>query len=160
MSKENRIDIGVHRQEGRGRKAFWIVLGILFVVGALWMIDGGRRDSSYFFTNSIASERTLNRALNVLDATAEQRATIEPALRGLQSDMVEMREEETRLRIEFFEALSSGTLRPEDVGRLQTAATGLSEVAIGRALEVTSEVWGVLTPEQRTELLNHWDPRS
>ena len=160
MTKENSIDNADHRQKGRGRKAFWVVLGVLFLVSLFWAIERPRRDSSRLFSGAIASERSLDRVLDALDADAEQRGILAPVVRRFQSELAQIRADEFALRIEFSEALGSGTLRGEDMANFQSTAIGLSETAIVSAFQVVVDSWEVLTPEQRTEVLRHWDPRS
>ncbi len=160
MKTENNVNTSEHREKGRGRRAFWIVLGLLFLVSVMWTIGGPRRDSDRFFSDPVANQRLLDRTLDVLDASAGQRAAIEPVIRRLQSEIAQMREEGVSLRNDFLDALDSEVLRPEDMERLQVAAVGLSETAVNSALEALTEAWGVLTPDQRTELLSHWNPRS
>ena len=158
MTETNSIVKAEHRQKGRGRKAFWIVLGILFLASLFWAIEAPRRESRRMFTDSIASDRNLDRILEVLDADAEQRGILAPVVRRFQSEMSQLRADTVVLRIEFSDALRSGTIPTEDMARFQSTAVGLSETAIANAFQVIADSWDVLTPEQRTEVLRHWDP--
>ncbi len=159
MTNENRIDKVEHRRKGRGRKAFWMVLGIVFLVSLFWAIDGPRREPGRLFSDSTPSDRRLDRVLDALDVDTQQRGILLPILRRFQSELAQIRAEEVALRIDFSDALESGTLRTEDISRLQSAAAGLSETAIASAFQLMVDSWEVLTPQQRAEVLRHWEPR-
>ena len=160
MTDQNSIDKAEHRQKGHGRKAFWVVLGILFFVSLFWAIEAPRRDSNRWLSDSIASDRSLDRVLDALDTDPAQRGILAPAVRRFQTELAQIRAEEDVLRNEFSDALDSGTLRNEDIERFQSTAVRLSETAITSAFQVIVDSWAVLTPEQRTEVLRHWNPRS
>ena len=139
MNNENSIDKAAHRQKRRGRKVFWMVSGVLFVLSLVWTVDGFRHDSDRSFLDFRAIEQRLDRVLEALNADQEQRAVLEPLVLRLQSEVAQMRVEEAALRNELSDVLDSGTFEPVAMARLQEMAVSLGETAITTAFQAMGE---------------------
>ena len=161
MNSPKNMNMEEHREVGRGRKAFWVVTGL--VVFALIVSAGCSRrgrDTRGFFTGQIANGEGIERLLDGLDVSPTQRVRLIPVAERFQSRILELRAEQGTLRTQLLAAFENREFESERVARLRNAAVELSDSAITDALEAAVDVWEVLTPEQRAEVLKHWDRRN
>jgi Spy/CpxP family protein refolding chaperone len=161
MNMENSIGHQENRERGRGRKAFWIIIGaalLIGVVSATWSPQ--HRQFRTPGAHSAALEWNVERVLDAIDATEEQRLGLQPVLERARTEVQQITLAERELRVVLMAALEANEFDPEEVSRLRTRAIRLSESAIDAVAESTVEIWSVLTPEQRADVLRHWKRRS
>ena len=157
MNTENSRGKQEHRERGRGRKAFWIVIGGALLFGAVLATWSPRHERfGAFRAHSAALEWNVEPLLDAIDATEEQRGGLQSVLERARSEARQITLAERELRAEVRAALGAGGLESAEVSRLRTSALRLSESAIDSVLEFTVEIWSALTPEQRAEVLRHW----
>ncbi len=161
MNSPRNMNMEEHRKVGRGRKAFWLVTGML-VVALIVSAGCSRRgrDTRGFSTSQIVNGEGIERWLDGLDVSSTQRVRLLPVAERFQSQILELWAEEGTLRTQLLAAFETEEFEPERVARLRNAAVKLSDSAITDALEAAVDVWEVLTPEQRAEVLKHWNRRN
>ena len=157
MSMRNDIGSQEHRERGRGRKAFWIVTAAALLIGLVFAMSSPRRDHfGAFQAHSAVVGWNVERALDAIDASDEQRVGLQPALERARLEAQQLTLAERELRAGLLAALETSELDPAEFSRLRANAIRISESAIATVFESTVEIWSVLTPEQRTEVLLHW----
>jgi Spy/CpxP family protein refolding chaperone len=155
-----------HRAQGRGRKAFWIlVLGVVLVVGSVHVFGHGRGKPQYdrhgFSTEASPEEFAdrVDRLLNHLDATDAQRARITALLEGLAPELVELAARRDALRDQIVAALAAEELTISSIETLQQEVREQSAQLAERTIEIMFEIASELTLEQRTEIIERWERR-
>jgi Spy/CpxP family protein refolding chaperone len=161
MSMENSIENQENRERGRGRKAFWIIIGAALLIGVVSVIwSPQHRQFSALGERSAALDWNVERVLDAIDATEEQRLGLQPVLERARTEVQQITLAERELRVVIMAALEANEFDPAEVSRLRTRAIRLSESAIDAVVESTVEIWSALTPEQRADVLRHWKRRS
>ena len=56
-------------------------------------------------------------------------------------------------------ALDSDEIDPAELARFRSSAVELSASAVDTFIDATREIWLELTPEQRDEVMRHWERR-
>ena len=161
MSIANNMGSEERRERGRGRKAFWIIMGAALLIGVVFAAWSPRH--GYFGAyraHSAVAEWNVESLLDAIDATEEQRSELRPALERARRQVQRIVVSERELRAGLLGALEAAELDSTDVSRFRTSAIQLSESVIDTVLESTVEIWSALTPDQRAEVLRHWRRRS
>jgi Spy/CpxP family protein refolding chaperone len=104
-------------------------------------------------------ERGASWTFKKLDTTDEQEEDIEEALEELVPVIVDLRDEHVELRNRFRDALERTKLDREEMGGLLEEGKTLMTRSLDVGLETFIEIWEVLAPEQREEVLEHWDKK-
>jgi Spy/CpxP family protein refolding chaperone len=149
-----RESIDRHRSQGRGRKAFWIlVLGVSLVaaVGSVRGFGHERGGSQHAYR--------VDRLLDHLDATDTQRARITALVDERAPELVELATRREALRGRIVEVLAAEELTVTNIETLQQEVREQSAQLAERTIEITFEIASELTPEQRTELIERWTRR-
>jgi Spy/CpxP family protein refolding chaperone len=158
---ENSIENQGNRERGRGRKSFWIITGAALLIGVVSLTwSPQHRQFSALGERSAALEWNVERVLDAIDATEEQRVGLQPVLERARTEVQQITLAEHELRVVIMAALEANEFDPEEVSKLRTRAIRLSESAIDAVVESTVEIWSALTLEQRADVLRHWKRRS
>ncbi len=161
MSMGNNIGNQEHRERGRCRKAFWIIIGAALLIGVVFATWSPRQSQfSAFRAHSADVDWNLERVLDAIDASEEQRVGLQSTLERVRTKTQQLTLVERELRTGLLAALEANELDSAEVSRLRTRAVRLSEAAIDTVLESTVEIWSALTPAQRADVLRHWKRRS
>lgn len=153
-----------HRQEGRGRKVFWILVLVGATVALLGFLRGPGREHlgsrhGHRQLSELSPERLqqqLDHTADRLDLTEQQVAELSRLLEGRLSALQALESDRHELVAEFAAALQSETLDPVRLQVLRGSALALAEQAVGQGVDLIGEAAQVLTPAQREELLRHW----
>jgi periplasmic protein CpxP/Spy len=100
-------------------------------------------------------ERRMERVLDSIDATDDQRARIKGTFARLHPEMKALHEEKARLHEAGKKALAADTIDAGEVERLRREVVKLADRGSTLVSRALVEVGGVLTVEQRKELLSH-----
>ena len=112
MSMRNDIGSQEHRERGRGRKAFWIVTAAALLIGLVFAMSSPRRDHfGAFQAHSAVVGWNVERALDAIDASDEQRVGLQPALERARLEAQQLTLAERELRAGLLAALETSGLR-------------------------------------------------
>jgi Spy/CpxP family protein refolding chaperone len=158
--------IGRHRAQGRGRKAFWVlVLGAALIAG-IGLVQGFGHERAgspqRHFATAASPEQITDRVdqmLDHLDVTDIQRARITALVDELAPELVELAAQRETLRDQIVAALTAEELTPIRTEDLQEQVSEQSAQLAERTLEIAFEIAAELTPDQRTELIERWERR-
>ena len=104
-------------------------------------------------------ERGIDRALDHLDATPDQRTRIKATLGRLLPEAKALYAEKTRLREAGRAALAADPIDENEVERLRREVLKLADKGSSLMSRAVVEVGGVLTPQQRKQALNMLEGR-
>jgi periplasmic protein CpxP/Spy len=102
-------------------------------------------------------ERRMDRVLDSIDATADQRARIKATFARLHPEMKALHEEKARLRDAGKKALAAEAIDAAEVERVRREVVKLADRGSSLVSRAVVEVGGILTPDQRKELLSHFE---
>jgi periplasmic protein CpxP/Spy len=91
--------------------------------------------------------------LGRIDATPEQREQVKAVVAGVLQDLAPLRDQHRQNRDAMLTALAQPTIDAATLDRLRRAELELADRASRRILAAVTDVSGVLTPEQRSRLL-------
>lgn len=147
-------------------RRFWLGAAIAGLVGAV--AAGCARGACSWHRNGhglhgvSSPEEALDRArlaskwvLRELDATEEQKRRIDAVVAESVDYLYPLVERHRRNHRELLEALARPEVDRAEVERLRKAEIELADAASNWLADAAIEALGVLTPEQRTELLAH-----
>lgn len=157
MSTGNNMGTEEHRERGRGRKAFWIIIGSAVLIGivvATWIPRHGHFGA--YKAQPAVAEWNVESLLDAVGVTEEQRGELQPALERARTEARQIVASKRELRAGVLAALEAPELDSTEVARLRASAIQLSGSAVDTVFESTVDVWSALTPEQRAEVLRHW----
>lgn len=97
-----------------------------------------------FFTDWILSR---------IDASSEQRDQVKTIVQDAVGDLIPLKEQHAANREALIEVLKQSTIDREQLGELQQSTLQLADAATTRIIEAIADSGEVLTPEQRTQLL-------
>jgi Spy/CpxP family protein refolding chaperone len=168
MSKESKTQ--KHRERGRGRRAFWILVAVGLTVTLVAAARGSRRDQrEYGHRTGAREELSLERIqelfaedgrwLDRLGIGEEQRPRIAAVLEGSVPRLQAIAVERDELRQELVRAFAGPTTDVERIEELRWEAAEIVVRALDEGFDVAVELAEVLTPEQRRELIQHWEKR-
>jgi periplasmic protein CpxP/Spy len=100
-------------------------------------------------------ERRMERVLDSIDATDDQRARIKGTFARLHPEMKALHEEKAKLHEAGKKALAADAIDAGEVERLRREVVKLADRGSTLVSRALIEVGGVLTAEQRKELLSH-----
>jgi periplasmic protein CpxP/Spy len=104
-------------------------------------------------------ERRIDRVLDGVDATDDQRTRIKGTLGRLHPEMKALHEEKHKLRAAAHKALAADNLDAAEVERLRRELLKLADRGTGLVSRALVEVGTTLTPDQRREVLEHIERR-
>jgi protein CpxP len=156
--------------QGGRRRRFLSGLAVGGVVGALlggaasaWSHaegPGGWHGRGWCRASAVdpAAEReritsTTDWVLGRVDATPEQREQVKAVVAAVQQDLAPLRDQHRQHRDAFLTALAQPSVDADALDRLRRAELDLADQASSRIVAGVSEVSAILTPEQRTRLL-------
>jgi Spy/CpxP family protein refolding chaperone len=93
-------------------------------------------------------------ALKKANATEEQKQQIKRIVQAAASELVPIRERHQEHRDAFLAALTQPNVDRETLEQLRKSELQLAEAASSRIVQALADVADVLTPEQRTQLVN------
>jgi uncharacterized membrane protein len=96
---------------------------------------------------------TSDWVLGRIDATAEQREQVQAVVAAVLQDLAPLREQHRQHRDAFLTALAQPSVDADALERLRRAELELADRASSRLIAGVTEVSAILTPEQRTRLL-------
>jgi Spy/CpxP family protein refolding chaperone len=147
-----RIDKQKHRQQGRGRKAFWVILtlGVVLILIAAARSPRRERGESHhgFARHGELSAEGIEEFL-AADGWWLEKAGIEEAQRQQIAALLE----ESLPRIEALAA------ERDLLFQGLTEVLELGNRAVGESFDLVLALAEVLTHEQRQELIQHWSGR-
>jgi periplasmic protein CpxP/Spy len=144
----------------RSRRWLFLVLPAVLLGGALGARayafgPGGRGGDLSPEQMQRFIERRMDRVLDSIDATDDQRARIKGTFARLQPEMKALHEEKARLREAGKKALSADPIDAAEVERVRRDVIKLADRGSSLVSRALVEVGGVLNLEQRKELLSH-----
>ena len=158
-----------HRQRGRGRKAFWILvtvgLAATLIAAARSHDRDGRPAHRAGHHDGAGVERIEQllagdgRWLEALGIDDEQRPQIAAVLRESAPRFEAIAAEGDELREELSRAFADPQTDEQRLEELRWQAAEIAVRAIDEGFDVAVELTSVLTPEQRQELARHWEER-
>jgi len=165
--EELKETIARHRAQGRGRKAFWaLALGAALIAGVGLVqgfgADRARPRHGRHFAAEASAEQLADRVdqmLDYLDASEIQRLRIAALVESFTPELVEIEAQRDALREQIVSALAAEDLTAARVDDLQKQVGEQSAQLAERAVEIAFEIAAELTPEQRAEIIEHWDRR-
>lgn len=104
-------------------------------------------------------DRMLKHLYVEIDATDEQKRTLEPIVKQAAKDLLPMREHLHAGRREGIALLSQDRIDPAALEALRAKQIGLADEASRRLTRALAEAADVLTPAQRKELAAHFARR-
>ena len=161
------------RRRGHRRRG-WILVGAALltglvgfglgrVTGARWHGWGpgfgmhGQLDNEAVMRRA---EAGLSRMVSAVDGTAEQKARIGEIARAAIKDLQPMREAFRGARDKLAAALKAQSVDRAAIETLRAEQLALAETASKRALQALADAAEVLTPAQRSTLVERWQRRS
>jgi Spy/CpxP family protein refolding chaperone len=133
-----------------------ILLGALLGAQAYAFGPGGRHGHLSPERMERMIDRRLDGMLDRIDATADQRTRIKGTVARLKPEIKGLHEEKAKLHEAGRKALEASTLDPGEIERVRREAIKLADRGSSVMTRALVEVAGVLTPEQRKELLEHF----
>jgi len=101
-------------------------------------------------------DKVTQRAFKKIDATAEQRAKIQPISDDLAAALYGFREENRAIGTRFIKAFEADKVDPAEFAKIREDAIALADRASKKLNEAIVNASGVLTPEQRRKLVERW----
>lgn len=150
---------------GFARARRWALIALpVLVVGAAAAANahafgpGGRHGFSPERMQAMVEKR-VDRMLERVDATDDQKVRIKNALARTKPELTALAAERTKLREAAHKALAAPTVDANEVERLRRETMQLAERGSTLISRTLVEVAQVLNPEQRKELLETWQGR-
>lgn len=159
-----------YRERGRGRKAFWVlvVVGLAAVVIAAARgpqrvhRPAGHGAGAHGGFTAEGIEQLLaedGRWLEKLGIEDEQRPRIAAVLGESAQRFEAIAAERDELREELSRAFAEAQTGEQRLEELRWQAAELAVRALDEGFDVAAELTAMLTPEQRRELVQHWEAR-
>jgi Spy/CpxP family protein refolding chaperone len=165
------VDIQTHREQGRGRRAFWalLIFAVAVVVTASARSSHRRHDAPRPGEHRSA-EHTPERIEQLLaadswwlkraDIEEEQRQQIAALLKGSLPELRVLTTERDEVIKDLIEALGEEELDTERIEELRRQAAEIATRALDESFDDMVGLGDILTPEQRRALVEHWRNRS
>ena len=163
MTDDDKTENTPDKTRRRRPRAGWIAMGIagLLVAAiagtACSVASGAKRDgheSGWF------AERKIDRMLDEVEASDDQRSQIHDIVKAAVADMQEDRDLKKGIRQDMIEALAQETVDREALEALRQNKLAATDRASQRMLAALADAAEVLTPAQRQELAaeieSHW----
>jgi Spy/CpxP family protein refolding chaperone len=162
-----RIDVQKHREKGKGKRAFWILAGILGVLALLGAGRGfghdhgadrpGRDRHDEFSVEKLQQHlEEGSQWLERYGVTAAQQDQLATIVAELTPAAESLKAEQKLVSEDLARALESEVISPEEIDRLRQASLQLTEKAVEMGFDALLDATQVLTPEQRADLVRHW----
>jgi periplasmic protein CpxP/Spy len=171
MDQEDRNNASQPAPSAPGRRRFWKRAGITAAIGAAlagvgagvfahrgpgggWGGPGGwhaRGDMSPELRAKYL-DLMVERMLNGIDVTADQKSRINAIVTGMAKDMEPFRAQRFEARREAMDILSRPTIDREAIEALRVEKLKLADAASKRLTQGIADIAEVLSPEQRTAL--------
>ncbi len=158
-----------HRERGRGRKAFWILVTVGLAVTLIAATRGherGRRAGHRAGSHDGFAVERIEQLLaedgewfDRLGIADEQRQQIAAVLRESAPRFEAIAAERDELRDELSRAFADPDADEQRLEELRWQAAEVATRAIDEGFDAAVELTSVLTPEQRRELVRHWEER-
>jgi Spy/CpxP family protein refolding chaperone len=101
-------------------------------------------------------DRAADRILTKAEATPAQKAAVSPILDDLAKDWAAFRKERNEIADDFAQAVSADRIDPERAGKIRKRAEELASKAVGKAIDASFRLAGILGPEQRGKIVGEW----
>ncbi len=162
----------VTRLSGRRTRRFWIGATLAGVIGAFvancgrgTMHHGWHRGGHGFHEVKTVeeaqqrAESATKRMLGKLDATEDQQRRIHAIVDESVRNLYPLHEQHRLRSTQLLEAMSEPTVDRAEIERLRKAEIEAADVASDWFVDATIDVFEVLTPDQRSEILDHFRER-
>lgn len=160
MSNSNDFGTETHRERGRGRKAFWIIVSVFVVVGGVYAFWAAHHAAPRRLSNHVASEWRLASIANAIDLDEQQEEAFRFVFERTRTAVEDLERGEGELRDELLVVLQSDEIDPAELARVRSSAVELSASAVDTFIDATAEIWPELTPEQRDDVMRHLQGRA
>ena len=162
-----------HRNSGRGRKATWIAVGVAALVAVVWSdspVTGreettlrrqhwGHTRGEHTLTDLAGELREHDFWLAGAGFTTEQTERLADLFDQRSRTFETFTSEQSALTARITEVLTVPELDTTDVDTLRDEAKQLAADAIDASFDLMTDVAQELTPQQRSELTQHWEER-
>ncbi len=101
------------------------------------------------------AEHAADWMLRHIDASEAQRDQVKALVRDAMADLGQLKEQHAQNRQAFLDALAQPNIDRDALGDLRRAELELAETASGQLVDVIADVADILTPEQRTQLIDY-----
>jgi hypothetical protein len=160
MSNSNDFGTEAHRERGRGRKAFWIIMGVFVVVGGVYAFWAAPHAAPRRASNHVASEWRVASIASAIDLDEQQEEAFRSVLERARTAVEDVERGEAELRDQLLVVLQSDEIDPTAMASVRSSAAELSASAVDIFLNATTEIWPELTPAQRDDVMRHWQRRA
>ena len=162
------------RDCGRGgfRRRGFFVAGVLLFTGLIGFgigkVSGGRHfGSGYGMNRSMDTETMMRRVdtgvghlLGRIDGTPDQKTKIAEIAKATIKDLTPLREAHRAVQGKLAVALKAEKIDRTVIEQLRVQEIGLADTFSKRASQALADAAEVLTPAQRANLVDRWQPRS
>ena len=161
MKTLSNIDIKTHRQQGRAKRMFWVLMFTSLIILLVTMLSGcnfrgGGHNSHNWSEGKPISSIKLNAILAYIDANDTQRQAIKKIVDQAKPHMGEFGARHRALHTRFVDLLSADTLDEEALAQLRQQSLALTDSMFDQSIAIMVEISKVITPEQRARLIDHW----
>ena len=160
-----------HRRSGRGRKATWLALGVTALIGVIWFASpiAGREQTTprgrhwghargeHSLTDLASGLREHGFWLARAGFTTAQTERLAALLDQYGPEFEALESERSALTVRIAEVLSAPELDTTEVITLRDEAKQLAADVLDGSFDLITDVVQDLTPEQRADLIRHWE---
>ena len=164
---------GMGRFGARGPRGRWIKLGAAVLIGLAgfglgratghwghWRGGGfGMNRSMDADTASKRADMGIGMMLASVDGTPDQKAKLSTIAKAAITDLLPLRETVKGLQGKLAVALKANTLDRAAIEQLRAEQVALMETASKRAAQAITDAAEILSPAQRTKLIDRWQAR-
>jgi len=166
MNIVNEIDVTEHREAGRGKRLIWGLMLVVLAVGLLVMLSGCSHHSRHHggmehgeLANPEKLAKHMGYALNYIDASDEQQASIKPIVDEAIPLFKKHQSETRQLKLRLAALLKAEALDHQQLDVIIDEGEQLSRKAYRDAMTVMVTLASELNAEQREILIQKWQDR-